>query len=198
MNPRAMGKVYVGESRISGKGIFAARPIKKGEIAFIAKGKLIRFVIRSPQDSRIGPRRIGIGRHRWLDPFRHNPLYFINHSCDSNTGIKGRVMFVAVKDIKQGEEVTFDYSIQDEDTFWKMTCRCGQRDCRGIIRSIQFMPDETIAKYLPYVPTYFKRVYLRHKGMTHRRLIETERLRGDAGVLHRVAPEAPDTCRWSV
>lgn len=198
MNTRAVGKVYVGESRISGKGIFAARCIQKGERVFIAKGKLIRFVIRSSQDSRIGPRRIGIGRHRWLDPFRHNPLYFINHSCDANTGIKGRVTFVAVKDIKQDEEVTFDYSIQDEDTFWKMTCRCGQKDCRGIIRSIQSMPYEAFAKYLPYVPTYFKRVYLRHKGVAHRRLSVKEPPRGYVGVLRRVALEADDVCRWSV
>lgn len=162
-----MGKVYVGESRISGKGIFAAKPIKKGEIVFIAKGRLIKFMIRSPNDSRIGPRRIGIGRHRWIDPFRNNPLYFINHSCDPNTGIKGRVMFVAMKDIERDEEVTFDYAIQDEDNFWKMKCHCSHKDCRGIIRSIQSLPCETFEKYLPYAPTYFKRVYLRHKGIAH-------------------------------
>lgn len=165
MNKLCMGKIYLSESRISGKGIFAARLIKKGEIVFIGKGRLIKFVIQSPKDSRIGPRRIGIGRHRWIDPFRNNPLYFINHSCDPNTGITGRVMFVAMKDIKRDEEVAFDYSIQDEDTFWKMKCRCRQQDCRGIIRSIQFLPYETFEKYLPHVPTYFKKVYLKHEGI---------------------------------
>lgn len=161
MNKLCMGKVYISESRISGKGIFAVRPINKGEIVFIAKGRLVKFVVRSPKDLRIGPRWIGIGRHRWIDPSRNSPLYFINHSCDPNTGINGRIMFVAMKDIERDEEVTFDYSIQDEDTFWKMQCCCKVEDCRGIIRSIQSLPRETFEKYLPYAPTYFKRVYLK-------------------------------------
>lgn len=160
-----MGKIYIRESCIQGKGVFAARPFKKGEIIFIGKGRHLEFVIRTPKDSRIGPRRIGIWRHRWLESFRDNPLYFINHSCNPNTGIKGRVMFVALKDIRKDEEITFDYSIQDEDAFWRMKCRCGHKDCRGTICSIQSLPYKTFEKYLPYVPTYFKKVYLREKGL---------------------------------
>jgi len=155
-----VSKIYVGKSNIVGKGVFASQDIKRGEIVFIMKGDIVKLKIGSPSDTKIGPNRVGIGRDLWIDPYV--PFVFINHSCNPNAGIKGRITFVALRNIKRDEEVTFDYSIQDDDIYWKMDCVCGEKSCRKKIRTIQFLPKDVIKKYLPYIPTYFKKMYVKY------------------------------------
>jgi SET domain-containing protein len=52
-----------------------------------------------------------------------------NHSCDPNTD-KNRV---ALRDIDAGEELTADYA-QFSTKDWEMTCNCGAKNCKGIVR----------------------------------------------------------------
>ncbi len=157
-----MSKVHVGKSRIQGSGVFAQCNIKKGEIVFIAKGKFTGWHVKDEKTSSAGPNWIGIEHDLWLDPKPTNFLTFTNHSCDPNMGIKGRVSFVAIKNIKKGEEVNFDYSITEEDMMWHLPfrCRCGHTKCRGIIKSVQFLPKKVFSSYLPFIPRYFQKVYL--------------------------------------
>lgn len=161
-----MTKIYVEKSKINGKGIFVKKNIKKGEIIFIAKGKIIKFSTdaKNAKESRIGSNWIGINKNIWLNIVKYS-FRFINHFCNPNAGIKGKVIFVALRDIKKDEEITFDYSISEDDILWQMKCSCGQKNCRKIIRSIQFLPVKTFKKYLPYIPTYFKKVYLKYHKM---------------------------------
>jgi SET domain-containing protein len=63
-----------------------------------------------------------------------NDMRFINHSCDPNTFMrvmKDRVEFYALKNIKQGEELSCDYGETHHDG--KLPCRCGAKNCRGFI-----------------------------------------------------------------
>src|SRR3989344_5308661 len=73
--------------------------------------------------------------------------------------IKGEIKLFVPRNKKEGEEITIDYSIIEGDDMWKMKCNCGEKNCRKIIRSIQYLPTRTFKKYLPYIPTYFKKVY---------------------------------------
>lgn len=155
-----MDKIYIGKSKIQGRGIFAKKDIKKGERVGIIKGETIRFKIKNKKDSKVGPNRVGIGKDLWIET--EKPLIYTNHSCDPNMGISGRVIFIALRNIKKDEELTFDYSIQGEDKFWQMKCGCGAKNCRKVICSIQFLPVKTFKKYLPYIPTYFKKVYMKY------------------------------------
>jgi len=102
---------------------------------------------------------VGFGKDKWLEV--GSPAVYINHSCQPNAGIKGRVTVVALKNILKGEEIKLDYSITEEDLLWQLEypCNCGTKDCRKIIRSIQGLPEKTFKKYLPFVPTYFRKVY---------------------------------------
>lgn len=148
-----------------GKGVFAQKNLKKGEVAFIARGKLVALTVKSEDDSSTYPNAIGISPRRWLNPFSSNPLCFLNHSCDPNMGIRGKRTFVALRDIEKGEHLTIDYSITECDKLWSLgeQCVCGSPRCRKKIRSIQFLPISTFRKYSPYIPTIFKRIYLREK-----------------------------------
>lgn len=150
-------KVHIGKSSIHGNGVIASQDIKRGEIAFIIKGKLVKWKVVDQKTSLYGPNWIGIGKDEWIDPIGLSPL--LNHSCDPSCGIKGRVTVVALKNIKRGEEITIDYSITEMDKLWYMKCFCGSPQCRKMIRSIEFLPERVFNKYIPYVPRAFQKFY---------------------------------------
>ena len=59
---------------------------------------------------------------------------FINHSCEPNLVariIKGHILYISLRDISPGEELTVDYHF-DKDVE-KVTCACGASACRGTI-----------------------------------------------------------------
>lgn len=147
------------ESSIHGHGMFSTKDIKKGKTVFIFKGKIINWLVRDQKSSLTGPNWVGIGKSKWIDPIILGER--INHSCNPNCGIKGKIKVVALRDIKKGEEITIDYSITEIDRLWYMNCHCGSKNCRKVIRSIQFLPKATYNKYMPYIPTYFQKVYNR-------------------------------------
>jgi SET domain-containing protein len=64
-----------------------------------------------------------------------NPARFLNHSCEPNCEARleeGRIWLVAVRKIKAGEELTFNYGYDLED-YREHPCRCGAGGCVGFI-----------------------------------------------------------------
>ena len=147
----------VGQSSIDGKGIFATKDFKKGGTVFIFKGTTHKHINKSIKDTFEHPDWVGIDKNTWIDPKKE--YHFINHSCDPNMGTKGKVTFCALKNIKKGSELTFDYSISEADEKWSMKCQCGSKNCRKVIKSIQFLPLSTYKHYLPYIPHFFQTLY---------------------------------------
>ena len=69
-----------------------------------------------------------------------NPARFINHSCAPNCEAKldaGRIWIVALRGIKAGEELTFNYGYDLED-YKQHPCRCGTPNCVGYIVAEEF------------------------------------------------------------
>ncbi len=65
----------------------------------------------------------------------HNPARYMNHSCDGNceaVNCEGEIWIVARKDIKEGEELTYDYGY-DMEHFLDHPCVCGADNCIGYI-----------------------------------------------------------------
>ena len=64
-----------------------------------------------------------------------NPARFINHSCSPNCEAlleNERIWIVSVCDIKQGDEITFNYGFDLED-YRDYPCHCGSSNCIGFI-----------------------------------------------------------------
>jgi uncharacterized protein len=62
----------------------------------------------------------------------HGIAMFINHSCEPNcetSQVGGRVWVKALRDIKAGEELTYDYNLYDGDED-EALCNCGAASCR--------------------------------------------------------------------
>lgn len=154
--------LYIDRSKIHGKGVFSKKSYKKGQTIFILKGQPKHLRVSGPDESKVGPNWIGMSENEWLDP---EPTYqFLNHSCNPNMGIKGKVTFVALRKIKSGEELTFDYSITEDDEYWVFKCKCRAKNCRETVRSVQHLPSKVFNRYLPFIPTHFKRVYNEANG----------------------------------
>jgi hypothetical protein len=150
-------KTYVGTNKHPLRGIYAKDKIKKDEIIFTIEGPMIKYPF--PINYRIGPLWFETGKHSWIIPLENNPWHHNNHSCAPNSGLKGKNQVVAMRNIARDEEITIDYSITEVEPDWKMSCRCGAPNCRGTIRSIQFLPRELFKKYEKYIPEFHKSVY---------------------------------------
>jgi len=64
-----------------------------------------------------------------------NPARYMNHSCDGNceaVNYDGEIWIVARKDIRAGEELTYDYGY-DMEHFLDHPCACGADNCIGYI-----------------------------------------------------------------
>lgn len=60
------------------------------------------------------------------------PMHATNHSCDPNASFDAGGMLVAVRDIKAGEEITYDYAAHPLPASpWNFECRCGAEGCVG-------------------------------------------------------------------
>ena len=65
----------------------------------------------------------------------YNTAKYINHSCNPNCEveiIKGKIWVIALKDIKKGEELSYNYGYDFED-YQDHTCKCGSENCIGYI-----------------------------------------------------------------
>lgn len=68
----------------------------------------------------------------------HGTAMFINHSCDPNCEtdeIDDRVWIIAIRDIKAGEELTYDYMLYDGAEDDPAPCYCSSKNCRGTMYS---------------------------------------------------------------
>jgi len=139
-------KVHIAPSDI-GVGVFASKDISQGETVIRFRGPLMdgEEVLRRKGD-REGE-VLQVGRDLYLDPVE--PGRSVNHSCEPNAGLVSDTRLVALRDIRAGEEVRFDYSttVDDEDG-WEIDCLCGARQCRGRIRAFSSLPLVIRRRYL--------------------------------------------------
>ena len=69
-----------------------------------------------------------------------NPARFLNHSCAPNCEAEleeGGIWIVALRDIRAGEEITFNYGYDLVD-YREYPCRCGAPGCVGYIVAEEF------------------------------------------------------------
>lgn len=76
-----------------------------------------------------------------LDTLREmdeHPWRFLNHSCEPNTMIRSRDV-LALRRIRHGEELTFNYNTTEFDMAEPFACRCGSLFCLGTVRGFRYL-----------------------------------------------------------
>ena len=59
--------------------------------------------------------------------------WYLNHSCEGNCGFNDEGDFVAIGDVREGEELSYDYGLVESNPRFSMECTCGSRTCRHVI-----------------------------------------------------------------
>ena len=78
---------------------------------------------------------------------------FSNHSCDPNIGVRGQIVFVAMRDIRAGEELTHDWAMTDDDDN-STSSHCVAANCRGQSTGKDWMRPELQERYGEYSFSY--------------------------------------------
>ena len=135
--------IVVRGSEIHGKGVFAARAFAKGERIIEYKGKVIT---EEAADERYGDDESNhtflflLDNDMVIDAYRGgNSARWINHSCNPNcepVEEDDRLYIHAIRNIKAGEELSYEYNLVIEDRYTPAikrlyACRCGTSKCHG-------------------------------------------------------------------
>ena len=129
-----------------GVGVFAVTTIKKGQQ--VAEGliiddfkhqiswedfalfdreikkKIMAFCVGTPEGF-IPPEN--------LDFNKLSIEWYFNHSCDGNLGFNEHGDFTAIKNIKKGEELSYDYGLIESNPKFEMRCGCKSKYCRKVV-----------------------------------------------------------------
>ena len=154
-------KTEVRESPIHGRGLFAKSKIDKGEVVLVKGGHIVDGeTLRREITPRLGPVEIQIDDNFFIAPVtpeeRELSMLYSNHSCDANLGIRGEITFVAMREIRAGEELTHDWAMTDNDNY-SLECKCGAHNCRKTLTGKDWQRPELQARYDGYFSSYLAR-----------------------------------------
>ncbi|EDO30436.1 predicted protein [Nematostella vectensis] len=147
-------------NQASFKSLTVVKEVKKGEFLCDLWG------VVSP----VGMHTVQVDKEKHILPASN--LSYTNHSCDPNAefvfkprnGItvpKGKELswyLVARREIKQGEEVTFDYTLTEYDMNDPFECKCGADDCLGTVRGFKYLNNKQQQERLAHISPAIKKI----------------------------------------
>ena len=143
-------KLIVKKSNIHGTGVFTTEPVREGQKIIEYTGEKIPGTEgdrRSEIDEKLTYIFILNDKYDIDGSVNGNEARLVNHSCDPNayTDIfDDRIWIIADRNIKAGEEITYDYSF-DADAL--EACHCGEKNCRGYINDAESKITKELLKH---------------------------------------------------
>jgi uncharacterized protein len=143
---KARSPIVVRKSGIHGKGVYATRDMNRRSRIIEYTGRRITWDEANraqPHDPKNPHHTFYFGLQNGKDVIDANQggnaSRWINHSCDPNCETdehKGRVYVYALRNLKRGEELLYDYALESGERRTKklekqFACYCGSPDCRG-------------------------------------------------------------------
>jgi len=147
------------KSGVSGKGVFSLVDIKNGESICFLEGEEMTLQemsdrVDADEEGSSDPFQIDLETYLDLNELPRS----INHSCEPNAFVQDKNELVALRDIKSGEEIFYDYSTTMADNqekieaangmLWTCKCRCDSKNCRKIINQFRTLPKSVQEFYL--------------------------------------------------
>jgi len=112
-------------SKIHGKGVFASKNFKKGEIVLHWDTSQIISKIEFENLNQEEKKYICLINDKFV--IMQEPEKYVNHSCDANTKSEN-FCDIAKRDILKGEEITGNYRETSLDGLTSK-CNCGNLNC---------------------------------------------------------------------
>jgi uncharacterized protein len=137
-----------------GAGVVCTEPMNSGATVAVFHG-MPRWIWDIPK--RDWDHALQFDYDRYLVPRRGSFGWYINHSCDPNCVVRGSRRIVAWRDIRRGEEITFDYSTNVGWERFAMKCCCGAACCRGVVRCYSRLSPSLKRRYGGNISPYLIR-----------------------------------------
>jgi uncharacterized protein len=147
-NPELIKRLEIKDTKKYGKGVYAREDIKKGSVVYVLSGPTMTpddfaKMVNSDKEDIDDP--LQVGKRTYIDLDKISRIF--NHSCSPSTGVRKRSEIFALKDIKKGEQITYDYSSTIAPTEWKMRCGCNSNNCRKILGDIRSIAKKQLNYY---------------------------------------------------
>ena len=140
---KSVPPIEVRRSGVHGQGGFATREIRRGERIIEYKGERMPWDAASEDPDDPHTFLFGLSESNIVinAGIGGNDARWINHSCDPNCEAVeegDRVFIYALRDLRPGEELFYDYGLEiDEprspETEKQFQCMCGSSNCRGTL-----------------------------------------------------------------
>lgn len=137
-----------------GRGIVAARAIRRGERILAFSGRLVSMrEIRNPNAALQIDEDLFLESDGALDEN-------LNHSCRPNAYVDFQdLTLVGLRDISRGEEITFNYNLSEYDLVAQgcaFVCMCGSADCLGRVMGFKHLPVMSKREWRPYLSPFLE------------------------------------------
>lgn len=155
--------VTIGPSTLHGQGTFATRHLGQGTLLLVIGGHLATLEEEAKLPQGMQDAGVQIASNLVLTPRISElagSINYVNHCCNPNSGFQGQIFLVAIRDIAQGEEITFDYAMCLGDgphaAPYKLECHCGSAQCRGWITDTDWMIPDLQTRYQGFFQPYLQ------------------------------------------
>jgi uncharacterized protein len=155
------------KTKKKGRAVFAKHDITMGTVIGDYTGTIVR-----PEDENEGKDGLytmeGGKRYDIIAYPNGNGLHCVNHSCASNAGIypyRGHQLFIALRKIFAGEEITINYTLGKADSDETITCEehachCGSKFCTASMHDA----EETFVAWEKFLKKQFGSDYNKLPG----------------------------------
>jgi len=148
-----------------GDGMYAGKTIKKGEVVGVFTGRVVSTEELEEYDEEELHFSLQLDDEIWMVPGPLKPgsevTEYVNHSCEANAGMLDSVIFVALRDIRNGEEITLDYGTLNNGTSQlaadNFQCLCGASQCRSNVSTHDWKLPAVQDRYWPFFPPFVKK-----------------------------------------
>lgn len=113
-------------------GLFAGEDIKKGELIIEYIGNILNY--EEAKDAVTNQYLFEVTRNKTIDgSVKWNIARYCNHACEEKANaesdvVKGRVFIKAIKNIKEGDEILYDYGEEFiQEHILPFGCLCGSK-----------------------------------------------------------------------
>ncbi|CAD5113995.1 DgyrCDS3159 [Dimorphilus gyrociliatus] len=128
----------------------AFEAISVGELVDVMRGNVVK------QKSRF---TVQISKNLHMDVVE--PIKYTNHSCNPNCKLDVKTgQLTAVKAIKPGQNITFDYCTTEYEMEEHFKCNCESDKCRGFIQGFKYLKPNEKKLILPKLSECIKENYL--------------------------------------
>lgn len=140
-----------------GRAVFARERVRAKEVLVVWGGEVVTGDMLSHMSDDKHRLSIQIEEDLYLVTGMEGPADWVNHSCDPNAGLVGQVVLVALRDIRVGEEICFDYSTSDGSPYDEFDCGCGAKTCRHHVTGDDWKLPELQVRYVGHFSPYIQR-----------------------------------------